>query len=454
MNLVNTIESQLSDDVMDKLSSLVGAGEGPTRSAVGAAVPALLSGLSSVASSAGGAQKLISALSKFGGGSLDNLTNMLTDKPGSVLEQGGALLKSLLSGGLLSGITGAVSRFTGLGSEAVQKLLGYLMPLVLGGIAGRFAGKSLSPEGLTSMLSEQKSKIADALPSGFSLDSIPGLGSAASAARAAAGEVQHAGSSVMRWLLPVAGIALVALVLWALMRPPSSTSPSASIPNPADHGVGVPDAAQLSSSLTGSFKSVTDSLADIKDAASAAAAVPKLKELGDKLDGMKDQIDKLPQAAKARITEVIKSNLGSLDDQFAKLLWIPGVGDTIKPALEQVMGKFAALGAAQVPQASNVSGELAGLFSTMTGALTSIKDKASANTALPKLKEVGDKLDAFKDMIAGLSESGKATISTLLRTAIVRLKELADKVVSISGVGETVKPVVDSIMGKLKALTA
>src|SRR5262249_34394733 len=159
-------------------------------------------------------------------------------------------------------------------------------------------------ESLTSMLSEQKAKIADALPSGFSLDSIPGLGSAASAARAAAGEVQHAGSSVMRWLLPVAGIALVALVLWALMRPPSSTSPSASSPNPADHSVGVPDAAQLSSSLTGSFKSMSDSLADIKDAASAAAAVPKLKELGDKLDGMKDQIDKLPQAGKARITEV------------------------------------------------------------------------------------------------------------------------------------------------------
>jgi hypothetical protein len=456
MNLVNLIESHLSDEVMGRLTSLVGAGEGATRSAVGAAVPALLSGLSHVASRGGsGAQQLIAALGKFDSGSLGSLTRMLTDKPGAVLEQGSGLLTSLLGSNIVSGITNAVARFAGLGSGSVQKLLGYLMPLALGSIASRFAGKALSLQGLTSTLAEQRANITDALPAGFSLDSIPGLAATGSAVRAAAGEVQHAGSTLARWLLPVAGVALLALILWAVLkRPSSTTSPEVAIPNTAQTSVGVPDVGQISSNLVGSFKSITDSLADIKDAATAAAAVPKLKEMGDKLDGMKALMDKLPEAGKTKITELIKSHLGSIDDQLAKLLWIPGVGDKIKPAVDQLMDKFAALGGLQAPQAANVSNQLAEIFSTATGTLTGIKDVASAEAALPRLKEINDQLDAAKTRLAELPERGRATVSSLLKAAIGRLKELADKVVSLAGVGDKVKPVVDSIMGKLNALAA
>jgi hypothetical protein len=169
---------------------------------------------------------------------------------------------------------------------------------------------------------------------------------------------------------------------------------------------------------------------------------------------MKAMMDRLPETGKAKISELIKTNLGTIDDQLAKLLWIPGVGDKIKPAMDQLMGKFASLGGVQVPQVSNVSGELAGLLSSMTGALTEVKDKATAEAALPKLREVNDKLDASKDMMAGLSERGRSTINSLLKIAIGKVKELTERVVSIPGVGDKVKPVVDSIMGKLNALTA
>src|SRR5262249_37773546 len=125
MNLVNAIESQLSDEVMSKLSSLIGAKEDATRTAVGAAVPALLSGLSNLASRAGGAQQLISALGKLQGGSLANMASMLTSNPSAVLDQGGSLLNSLLGGNALSGIINTLAQFAGLGSGSVQKLLGY-----------------------------------------------------------------------------------------------------------------------------------------------------------------------------------------------------------------------------------------------------------------------------------------------------------------------------------------
>src|SRR5208337_1174494 len=62
MNIVDVIKSQLSGEVIAKLSSLVGESEDKTKAAVvGAAVPGLLSVLASLATS-GGADKLINAL--------------------------------------------------------------------------------------------------------------------------------------------------------------------------------------------------------------------------------------------------------------------------------------------------------------------------------------------------------------------------------------------------------
>ena len=447
MNLVDLIETHLSDDVISQLSSLLGTGEKGTRSAVGAAVPALLSGLSNVASSTGGGQRLVSALGKFDAGSLSNFGNMLTSQPGSALEQGSRLLDSLLGGNTLSGITNAISRFAGIGSGSVQKLLGYLMPLVLGGIAGRFAGKSLTPQGLTSMLADQKANIADGFPSGFSLSDLPGMAAAGSAVRAAAGGVQQASSSALRWLLPIGGIAVLALVLWALFRPSDSKLPPATIP-------GAPDIAQLTSDLTGDFKSLSGSLANINDASSAAAALPAITALSGKLDGMKALVDKMPEAGKTKIMELIKSNLGEVENHFAKLVWIPGVADKIKPAVDGVIGKLASLGGLPVPQTSNVSSELASTFSSITETLSGIKDAASAQAALPKLREINDKLSDSKQMVAGLSGSGRSTLNTLLQTALGKLKELADKVLAVAGAGDKVKPVLESIMSKLSGLAA
>jgi hypothetical protein len=62
MNLVEVIKSQLANGTINQLSSLIGAGEGATRSAANAAVPTVLSALSSVAFSKGGAEKLIRVL--------------------------------------------------------------------------------------------------------------------------------------------------------------------------------------------------------------------------------------------------------------------------------------------------------------------------------------------------------------------------------------------------------
>src|SRR5262249_22921372 len=150
---------------------------------------------------------------------MSDVHSMLSRQPGAVLEEGNNLLTTLFGGGTVSGITNALAGFAGVGSGAVQKLLGYLLPLVLGGIAGRFAGKPLNAQGLTSMLADQKANIANAVPPGLSLGNVPGLQSIKPAGRPASGAVRRTGLSFWRWLALVIGIGLVVVLLWWLLRP-------------------------------------------------------------------------------------------------------------------------------------------------------------------------------------------------------------------------------------------
>jgi uncharacterized protein DUF937 len=298
MNLVEQIKNQLSSGVINQLSSLVGAGEGATGSAVNAAVPALFSALSSMASSSAGAQKLLSVLGKFSSGSVENLVEKISKQPGAVHEQGTDLLSSLLGGSTLSGIVNAVSRFARIAPGVTQKLLSYLTPLVLGTIASKFTGRSMNAQGLASMLADQKANIANALPSGFSLSDVPGLGAAGSATRSAARGVEAAGSSLTRWLLPLLGLAALGLLLWWFIPSASTPAPqvqapivsraqspdTASVPVPDAIKAKIPDVTKFSTELTDTFSKLTEALTGVKDAASAEASLPKLQDLDGKLD--------------------------------------------------------------------------------------------------------------------------------------------------------------------------
>jgi hypothetical protein len=152
MNLVDLIKSQLTGDNLGKISSLIGESHDHTQKAIGAAVPSMLSGLASLASSSGGAGKLASALSNFDAGSFSNLGGILSGNTGAILEKGGGLLGSLFGNSAIGSIAGALSKFSGVGSESIKKLLGYLAPFILGTVVGNLKGKKADAQGLTSLL--------------------------------------------------------------------------------------------------------------------------------------------------------------------------------------------------------------------------------------------------------------------------------------------------------------
>jgi hypothetical protein len=446
MNIVQIILDLLSGNVMSKLSSLIGENEAKTKSAVGAAVPALLSGLSNLASSEQGAQKLASALGKLDAGSISNLSSMLSGGSAeSLAEQGGSLLTSLLGGTATTGLTSALGRFSGLGGGVSKSLVSYLAPLVLGGIAKQFAGKALNAQSLMNLFSSQKANIADAIPSGLSLADIPGLETARSTAKAAYGSTKEAvtspAKSVLPWVLGLAALAALLFFIW--QRMPSQS----------------PEVAQLTKDVSRTFSSLTDTLSGIKDLASAEAAVPALTDLGTKLDGMQAVMDKLPAAAKSTITALIKPGLDKLVDKFSTVLMIPGAGATLRPALEGVVGKLTNLGgltpeefALPSPQVTGIGSSLSAILASLTESLTSVKDATSSDAALPKLEELNGQLGTTMTEMDNLSGTEKATISSVLKSAISSLTKLVTKVLAIAGVGDRIKPVVDEILRKLTTI--
>ena len=354
MNLVDLIKSQITPDMLGKLAGQIGASESQAKSVVGAAIPTLLSALAGSASQAGGVQKMLSALSGLG-----SVSDMLS---GASLEKGTGLLGSLLGGSTLSGIVSLLSKFSGLGGETTNKLLGYLMPMVLGGVMSSFKGKAPDAAGLLSLFADNKSAIASAIPSGLSLANIPGLNNASEAVRSAAetagrtvgraAESATEAVSPLKYLFPLLALAAVLGGLWWFFNQKPAVVPPAAKPpivvTPKAPEVTVPsiptEAVKLGSDLSGWFTSLTGSLGGITDAATAEAALPKLKDAVSQLDSAKSVFDKLPAAGKSSIIAIITSNLGSIKDLIAKVASIPGVGDLVKPFTDPILNTLTALG--------------------------------------------------------------------------------------------------------------
>jgi hypothetical protein len=256
-----------------------------------------------------------------------------------VQSKGGDLLGSLMGGGALATVIGALSKYAGIDASSTKGLLGTLLPLLLGVISSQFKNKPLNAQGLLSFFAEQKSNIAAAMPAGLSLGDIPGLSGARSAAA-------PAGSPMPPWLLPVAAVALLALGAWYYFAQPTSTPAPAGEPAEKPKIAAepkpniIPAAPDVLGDLTKLYTSATETLATIKDVPTAEAAVPALEGYSGTLDRLKPLLDKLPESAKTALSALQSKNLGPLKELVAKVLALPGVGDKLKPILDGLITKL------------------------------------------------------------------------------------------------------------------
>jgi hypothetical protein len=96
------------------------------------------------------------------------------------------------------------------------------------------------------------------------------------------------------------------------------------------------------------------------------------------------------------------------------------------------------------------SDNLSNLRTTLSG----VTDVASAKAALPKLQQVTDQIGKTDGMIGSLSSDQRKVLANLVTPMMPQVNQLFDKVLAIPGVGEVLKPTIDTVKAKLATLTA
>jgi hypothetical protein len=97
-----------------------------------------------------------------------------------------------------------------------------------------------------------------------------------------------------------------------------------------------------------------------------------------------------------------------------------------------------------------VTDSIASLRTTLNG----VTDTASAEAALPKLREVTAQIDKVDGMIGQLSPEQRKLLAGLVNPVMSTLNQLFDKVLAIPGVAQLLKPAIDTLKAKLEALAA
>jgi hypothetical protein len=201
INLVSLVSQFLTPQLVGGLARALGINEAVAQKLVAAAVPTILATLATAAAAPGGAQKVSDAVSNSDPDILSKLGGAITGGNTRFLNEGGGLLNSLLGGGGLSSLTGALSQYAGAPQPAAQTLLGTVTQAAVGTIGQQDPSNWSDPSAILSMLNSQKSAISAALPAEVSKmlgasGLLAGLGGvAAAASQSAASTVSNAATA-------------------------------------------------------------------------------------------------------------------------------------------------------------------------------------------------------------------------------------------------------------------
>jgi Bacterial protein of unknown function (DUF937) len=319
--------------------------------------------------------------------------------PSSLVDRGSNMLASLLGSHDQSALAGAVGKFAGIGQSTGSSLVGMLGPIVMGIIGKQIGSRSLDAGSVSSLLASQKDQIAQALPQGFGkllggtgiLDSLDGAAETAAAAanqagraaNAAAAQVGQYGSSASRsagyagqqaraaasatpswiyWAIPalvVAGLLFYLFGRGTEQVAHQTTPPPATQTKQVTEGMAPKDqvtsrmappaqsimvgGVDIGKQLGDNLGNLRTSLAGITDVESARAALPKLQEATAAIDKVNGMVPQLSAEQRVSVSSLVTPAMAAINQMFEKVLAIPGVGDVLKPTVDNLKTKLADL---------------------------------------------------------------------------------------------------------------
>ncbi|WP_394753753.1 DUF937 domain-containing protein [Crenothrix sp.] len=169
-NLLELLNAHLTEDVVSKIANFIGESTKNTGSALGGALPSLLSGLIHKSADTQGASILFNLLTQnHDSGLLSNLGASLVggDVTTRMANTGGSLLNSIF-GNKTDGIANVVADASGISKQSSTSLLGLLTPIVFAVLGKTLKSQQItSPAGLMGLLQEQSGFLKNLLPAGL-----------------------------------------------------------------------------------------------------------------------------------------------------------------------------------------------------------------------------------------------------------------------------------------------
>jgi hypothetical protein len=168
----------------------------------------------------------------------------------------------------------------------------------------------------------------------------------ASAARAAGDAGRRAADAAastsrnwLYWLIPIAAIA--ALLIWLFAKPTEQV---------AQKGVTavqslVVGGLDVGKQVTDGIASLRSTLGGVTDAASAQAALPKVREVTAQIDKVGGMVGQLSAEQRRLLAGLVTPLMPTLNQLFDKVLAIPGVAEVLKPAIDALKARLAVLAA-------------------------------------------------------------------------------------------------------------
>jgi len=154
-NLIDLLQSQLSDGLIDQLSKQIGAPQQQTRTAADSILSSLITGLAKNSQQPGGADALANALDNDHDGSLlDNLNDLIGGKAQQAnprAANGEGILKHIL-GGKQGNVMDMVSQISGLGQGKSGNLMAMLAPIVMGMLGKQKKQNGMDAGGIANIL--------------------------------------------------------------------------------------------------------------------------------------------------------------------------------------------------------------------------------------------------------------------------------------------------------------
>jgi OOP family OmpA-OmpF porin len=219
VNLLDMLQSSVGQSLVGEASKYLGESEATTRSALGAALPALLAGFVQQGSTGAGASRLYEMITgpAVDTGLLGNLGAWLGGtKAGSMAPLGESVLNLVVPGKNAGALASAVSAISGMKASSVTALLGAAAPVLLAFIKNILIQGKLDAGGLASLLSGQQEllekRLDDRTASALGFSSVAGFVSSLSSgvmgqAAGTAGRLTDAARDVGRGATQAAGTA-------------------------------------------------------------------------------------------------------------------------------------------------------------------------------------------------------------------------------------------------------